>query len=437
MDLRMQFIMRLRDGERMTDLCREFGISRKTGYKFEKRYSKLGASGLVDQSRAPKRSAQRLSEEIAELLIRGRKKNPSWGSKKLKAVLAKRYPELKLPAPSTIDSLLKRRGLVEPRKRRGCTLPYASPLCLATAPNEVWCTDYKGQFRMGDGELCYPLTVTDRFSRHLMGCEGFNRIDTDGAIAAFHRIFVEFGLPSVIRSDNGAPFASRALWGLSRLSVWWLRLGIWHERIEPGCPQQNGQHERMHRDLKRETARPGAANLLAQQERFDGFLEEYNSVRPHEALDMKTPSEVYWLSDRRMPDRLEDPKYPLHDDIVEVDGHGHIRIGKHNIFLSQALARQLLGIRELNDGGWLISFVAYDLGTWLVDQGFRPLPPPGREPQIVTRNASFQPAAGTGTALFLMDSPQTACPQERPAASEMPPPNRMSKPKEDEHSDRT
>jgi putative transposase len=412
MDLRMQFVMRLREGERMTDLCEEFGISRKTGYKFEKRYSELGATGLMDQSRAPKRSPQRLDEAVAELLLRARRKHPSWGSRKLKEVLAKRHPELKLPAGSTIDALLKRSGLVEPRKRRDGVLPYAGPLRAATAANEVWCTDYKGQFRTGDGKYCYPLTVTDRFSRHIMGCEGFERIDTDAAIAAFQVIFAEFGMPRVIRSDNGAPFASRGLWGLTRLSVWWLRLGIGHERIEPGCPQQNGQHERMHRDLKRDTTRPAGRNLLAQQERFDAFVEEYNLVRPHEALEMRTPSELYKPSEWRMPNRLDEPKYPLHDDVVEVDRYGHIRIARHNLFVGQALANQLLGIRELDDGGgWLISFLEYDLGSWRAGQGFCPLPQPRPD-----RNArSFiSNGAGVGHSPLPVDKPADGLPTGTP-----------------------
>jgi len=369
-DLRMQFIVRHREGEKMVDLCQEFGISRKTGYKFLERYERLGAVGLLDQSRAPKASRHRVSNEIAALIVREREAHPNWGGRKLKGVLAKRHPELVLPAWSTIGTLLKRRGLVEPRKRRGLTPPYPSPLVTATSPNDLWCTDYKGQFRMGNGQYCYPLTISDRFSRHIMGCEGFSCIDLEMTMSAFELVFRRYGLPQMIRSDNGAPFASRGLWGLTRLSVWWLRLGIWHERIEPACPQQNGQHERMHRELKKGTTRPAAQNLLAQQERFDVFVDEYNQVRPHESLDDKTPAEIYQAAERKMPDRLPDSVYPLHDDTIKVSRAGHIRLGRTQVFLSGALADQLVGLRELNDGALLISFLNYDLGTWRKDEGF-------------------------------------------------------------------
>jgi len=376
-ELRLQFVMRHRDGERMVDLCREFGVSRKTGYKIVERYERLGTLGLLDQSRAPKTVRHRVSDEIASLVVAARQAHPSWGGRKLRDVLAKQHPELVFPAASSIGTLLKRRGLVERRKRRGVTPPYPSTLTTALAPNDLWCTDYKGQFRMGDGQYCYPLTITDRFSRHIMGCEGFRGIDLDSTRASFELVFRDYGLPSMIRSDNGAPFASRGLWGLTRLSVWWWRLGIRHERIAPASPQQNGQHERMHRDLKRDTTRPAAKNLLAQQERFDGFVDEYNRIRPHQALEQRTPSELYQPSSRKMPENLVEPEYPLHDDVLEVSRMGHVRLGRTQVFLSSALSDQLVGLRELDDGALLLSFLDAELGTWRPQDGFQPFELPG------------------------------------------------------------
>ena len=373
MELRLQFVMRLKSGERMAELCREFGVSRKTGYKILGRYEELGAAGLGDQSRAPKSSKVRVPEEIAARVIAARKAHPGWGGRKLKAVLERQAPEVRWPAPSKIGTLLKRANLVDPRKRRDSVSRYPNRLVTATAPNDLWCTDFKGQFRLGDGKYCYPLTITDRFSRKIIACDGLERIDLDATIESFTLAFREHGLPEMIRSDNGAPFASRGLWGLTRLSVWWWRLGIQHERTEPASPQQNGQHERMHRDLKRETARPSSKNMLAQQERFNEFVDEYNRVRPHEALGLKTPSELYKTSSRPMPARLLHPEYPLHDDIVEVSHGGHIRLGRSQLFISSALVGQRLGIRECDDGSWVITFVDRDLGTWQPKLGFSAL----------------------------------------------------------------
>ena len=301
-DERAKFVVRLERGERMTDLCQEYGISRKTGYKFLERFRSVGTEGLFDRSRAPRQVQHRLSEPIQALLVAARTAHPSWGPKKLKRWLEGQHPGVTIPAASSIGDLLKRKGLVQTRRRRHTTAPDYGPLTQPSAPNDVWCIDYKGQFRLGNGKYCYPLTVTDQFSRFIIVCDAFEAIAGAAAQASLEAAFRTHGLPAVIRSDNGTPFASRGLAGLSQLSVWWRRLGIKPERIEPAEPQQNGRHERMHRTLKAETTRPAAANLLQQQERFDAFVEEFNNERPHEALDQRPPATVYDVSSRLCPE---------------------------------------------------------------------------------------------------------------------------------------
>jgi transposase InsO family protein len=378
MDLKREFIRRLNSGERMADLCREYGIARKTGHKLQKRCAELGEAGLEELSRSPKHIPHRTPPELVELIVAERLSHPSWGPKKLKDVLEKRLGHA-LPAPSTIGGVLARHGLVEGAKRRARYRPRPTLLRSALAPNEVWCTDYKGQFRLGDGSYCYPLTTTDRFSRYILCCEGMAAIDELEAQDSFVECFRKHGLPLVIRSDNGVPFASSGLAGLTKLSVYWLRLGITLERIRPGHPEENGQHERMHRTLKRETTRPSRRNLLQQQERFDDFVAEFNDQRPHEALGMKRPSDLFAPSARPLPTTMPEPSYPTHDDVVWVNQRGQIGLPRRKqVYLGTALANQPVGIREQDDGRWLVSFMDIDLGH--VEQGrtFRPLAnPPG------------------------------------------------------------
>jgi transposase InsO family protein len=367
MSERMGFVARLLAGERMSDLCREFGISRKTGYKFKERYEQLGPGGLYDVSRRPKRSPGRTPGPIEELIVELRRLHPTWGPKKLLEVLQARHPGIRLPAASTAGDLLSRKDLVRRRHRRRTVVTLGrNVLREAKSPNEIWCADYKGQFRLGNGQYCYPLTITDQASRFLLGCEGFERIDGDSARAVFEDRFSKYGVPEGIRTDNGPPFASRGLFGLTRLSVFWLKLGIVLERIEPGKPQQNGRHERMHKTLKEDTTRPAAANLLQQQERFDEWVTTFNEIRPHEALGQKPPATVYRPSPRS-PSAVQ-LDYPLHDDVRIVQPAGHVRLlrGRNNpgIFLSSALATERVGIRELEDGRWLVSFAMLDLG-WI------------------------------------------------------------------------
>ncbi len=362
MDDRLRFVARLLDGEAMTDVCREFGISRKTGYKIFDRYREHGLEALTDRSRRPVRYANQLPGQIESLIVSLKRGKPHWGARKIRELLVRRLPgEVRLPARSTIHAVLDRHGLVKrmgrPRQRATGT-----PLSAGAAANDLWCADFKGEFKLGNGRYCYPLTVTDHASRFLLLCEALESTREDPAVTAFERLFAERGLPLAIRTDNGVPFASpNALFGLSKLSVWWLRLGIEIERIKPGHPQQNGRHERMHLTLKREATRPPGINSLQQQARFDDFLHEFNTERPHEAIAMKCPAEVYAGSTRRY-DGLPDLAYPLHDRDILVTACGRICLHRKKINVSTVLAGQKLGIKEVDDGIWLVSFMHYDLG---------------------------------------------------------------------------
>ena len=361
MEERFRFVTRHLEGESMATLCREFGISRKTGHKIFARYKEHGLEALRDQSRRPRRNANRLPMPVEAQIVALKREKPHWGARKLHELLAKRLgPGVPVPVRSTIHAVLDRHGLVEhPRARR----PRATgtPLGDALAPNDIWCTDFKGEFRLGNGRWCYPLTVTDQLARYLLLCEALEGTREAPVFTAFHRLFKERGLPAAMRSDNGVPFAGRGLYGLSPLAVWWLRLGIRLERIAPGKPQQNGRHERMHLTLKQETCRPAAENALQQQARFDAFQEEFNTERPHEALDMKTPAEVYAPSPR--PDTgLPELEYPLHDQDIVVSSSGVIGLCGRPVFISSVLAGQRLGLREVEPDVWLVSFMHYDLG---------------------------------------------------------------------------
>lgn len=372
-DLRTEFMKRLANKERMSDLCREYGISRKTGNKFKKRFEQFGVGGLADQSRAPKVIPHKTPPEVEELVIAERKLHPTWGPKKLKDSLERRLGR-SFPSSAGFGYILARNGLVQPRRKRQRHPPRPTVLRDALAPNEVWCIDYKGQFRLGDGTYCYPLTVTDQFSRYILGCEGMGAISDDAACEACEEIFRSHGLPLVMRSDNGVPFASTGLGNLTKLSVFWLRLGILLERIRPAHPEENGRHERMHRTLKFETARPARSNLLQQQERFDEFVEEFNVERPHEALGMKRPADVHETSPRAFPVRLPELTYHGHDDVLRVNRTGQIYIaGLGQVPLSQALVGQYVGVREERDGRWLVTFANLDLGFIGPDKRITPI----------------------------------------------------------------
>jgi transposase InsO family protein len=362
MDERLRFVGRLLDGEAMTEVCREFGISRKTGYKIFDRYKEHGLEALTDRSRRPVRYANQLPAQIESLIVGLKRNKPHWGARKIRELLVRRLSgDVRVPARSTIHAVLDRHGLVKrlgrPRQRATGT-----PLSAGANPNDLWCADFKGEFKLGNSRYCYPLTVTDHASRFLLLCEALESTREDTAFTAFERLFAERGLPLAIRSDNGVPFASpNALFNLSKLSVWWLRLGIEIERIKPGRPQQNGRHERMHLTLKKEATRPPGINSLQQQARFDDFLHEFNTERPHEAIAMKCPAELYAGSTRTYGG-LPDLAYPLHDRDILVTACGRICLHRKKINISTVLAGQKLGIKEVDDGIWLVSFIHYDLG---------------------------------------------------------------------------
>ena len=362
MDERLRFVARVLEGEPMTDLCREFGISRKTGYKIFNRYREEGPVALCDRSRRPMRYANQLPDQIERLLVATKKEKPNWGARKIRELLIRKLDgDFRIPSISTVHAVLDRHGLVTHSIRRRARAS-GTALSPGVAPNELWCTDFKGEFKLGSGKYCYPLTVTDHASRFLLACEALESIREMPVIESFERLFRERGLPAAIRSDNGVPFASpNGLYNLSKLSVWWLRLGIAIERIKPGHPQQNGRHERMHLTLKREATRPPGSNFLQQQARFDSFVREFNGERPHEALAMKCPAEIYSPSPRTYQG-LPDVDYPFHDRDVLVTACGRICMHRKRINISTVLGGQKLGIKEVDDGIWLVSFLAYDLG---------------------------------------------------------------------------
>jgi transposase InsO family protein len=362
MEERLRFVARLLDGDRMSDVCREFGISRKTGYKIYNRYKDEGVYALTDRSRRPVRYANQLPEPVERLIVQFKREKPHWGARKIRELLVRKLAgDVRVPARSTVHAVLDRHGLVR-RARRRRNRAEGTPLSQAIRPNDLWCADFKGEFRLGNRQYCYPLTVTDQASRFLLLCEALESTREAPVFDAFQRLFAERGLPTAIRSDNGLPFASpNGLYNLSKLSVWWLRLGIAIERIKPGRPQQNGRHERMHLTLKQETTRPPGRNSLQQQARFDAFIREFNEERPHEALGMRCPAEHYAPSPTPYAG-LPELEYPFHDRDILVTACGRICMHRKKINISTVLAGQRLGIKEVDDGIWLVSFINYDLG---------------------------------------------------------------------------
>jgi putative transposase len=368
---KLRFIAEYLKGELpMTVLCESFGVSRKAGYALVKRYAVEGATAVRPRSRAPHRPGRSMPEEIAAALVALRRERPFWGPKKLRAYLERQAPGTAWPAPSSIGDLLRREGLSAPRRRRRTAVPLTRPFLPVEAPNDLWCIDFKGWFRTRDGQRCDPLTVTDADSRFLLACR---IVEPNGAAVAavVDELFREHGLPRAIRSDNGAPFAATGAGGLSRLSLQWLKLGIRLERIEPGAPQQNGRHERMHGTLKAETTRPPAATTVEQQTRFDAFRRDFNEVRPHEALGQAPPATRYRSSPRWYPERLEEPWYDADHAVRRVRSNGEIKWGGEFVFVSEVLAGEPVGIAETAAGDWLVRFMDVELG--LIDRTHRKL----------------------------------------------------------------
>ena len=350
MDERQEFIQEwLKQELTFVDLCQFFGISPKTGYKWLQRFKDGGKAGLEDRRRAPHSHPQAKPQAMVNAAIQVREQHPTWGPRKIRERLQRLDPENLPPAASSIGEWLRRQGLVLERRQRRKTPLQSDPLAHAGGPNAVWCADFKGHFRCGDGVRCDPLTITDSFSRYLLRCRAVDKADGPHVRAVFEAMFRECGLPQAIRTDNGPPFASPAPGGLSRLSMWWLRLGIRHERIDPGCPQQNGRHERMHRTLKAETASPPRANLRQQQLAFEKFTEEYNHQRPHEALDYRVPAELYTPSDRCYRLGQEQLIYPPGVACRRISQQGSLKWKCERTFLSEVLAREIVGLLEIDD----------------------------------------------------------------------------------------
>ncbi len=359
---RLAFVRDLESGHwSMTELCERYGVTRPTGYKWLARHQAGGRAALTDRSRAPQQCPHRTDEALERLIIAARLEY-GWGAKKLLHVLRSRHPSRSWPARSTVNAILERHTLLHKnRRRRKWAHPGAAPVA-TQRPNQIWPADFKGQFRTGDGQYCYPLTVTDHFSRRVLACHGLRSVKTVDAKPVFRSLFRAVGLPDAIRTDNGVPFASTGIHGLAALNVWWMQLGIVHQRITPASPQENGTHERMHRELKRETARPAASSLRAQQRRFDAFCARYNDERPHEGIGDRTPSTLWSPSPRRYPERVAPPDYPAHMEIRRVSTAGTCRLQSRQPFLSHALDGQDIGLEEVADGIWNIVYYSTLLG---------------------------------------------------------------------------
>jgi transposase InsO family protein len=363
MDEKIRFVVEYeRDELTMTELCGRYGISRETGYVWLRRYREFQLGGLAELNRASHRHPNQTAERLERAVLELRQSHMTWGPRKLKRVLEREQPGSGWPATSTMGEIVKRAGLVVARKKRRRTEPYSEPLKHAVEANRVWCGDFKGWWKAGDGARIDPLTITDACSRYLLRCQAVEKTDTERVRAIFEASFREYGLPEAIRTDNGAPFASSAVGGLSRLSVGWIKLGIVPERIEAGHPEQNGRHERMHRTLKQDCAT--AENRRAQQRELDRFRHEFNHVRPHESLGMETPASVYEPSPREYPRQMPEPEYPDSMRVLTVKSHGHFRWNKRDVFLREVLWGERIGLEQIDDGIFTVYFAHLPLAQF-------------------------------------------------------------------------
>lgn len=362
---RMRFVLDYEEGLfEMRELAMQYGISRKTAYKWLERWEAEGVEGLGDRPPVAARVANRTEAELEGWFVEQRRCHKSWGPKKLLDVLERRRPGLVLPARSTVGEILRRNGLVEGQRRRRREGHPGRPMSVPKAPNAIWGADFKGQFRTRDGRYCYPFTVTDLFSRYLICCDGYLSTSWEPVMESLERAFREWGLPEAIRTDNGAPFASTGIARLTRLGVWLLKLGVTRELIQPGKPSQNGCHERMHKTLKDEATKPPSATLKAQQKRFDGFQSEFNHDRPHEGIGMKRPAELYAPSPRPFPERVPAPEYPEHFEVRRVSRNGGVRWKSDWLNVGHALIEENVGMEEVNDGVWSVYFGALIIGRF-------------------------------------------------------------------------
>jgi transposase InsO family protein len=373
-DQRLQFLSSYQKEEMsLTDLCHEYGISRPTAYKWIKRYNEVGPEGLLDLSRRPHGCSHATSLKLENEILALRKRFPSWGARKLKARLEKKNPNVVWPAASTIGQILRRAGLTNPLRKRRRTTPYSEPFAEVTAPNQLWCMDFKGWFRTGNGHRCDPFTITDAYSRYLIRCQAVTRMDTAHVLAICEDAMREYGVPDRIRTDNGNPFSGTGVMGLSRLSLNWVRLGIVHERIQPGKPQQNGRHERMHRTLKQDTTNPSAKTVPAQQKRFDEFVRVYNHERPHEALRNETPGSVYVPSTRLLPRYTKAHRYPDSFQTRRVNDAGDISWHKNRVFISQVFRGEDIALEKIEENLYRVHFCSLEIGAFDAnDMRFRP-----------------------------------------------------------------
>jgi len=368
-DERLALILSIIEGTNVAAACRTFGVSRQTAYKWLRRYEEGGEAAVSDRSRAPNAHPNETPEDIAELVLKARVAHPTWGPRKLLAWLEPRHPKKTFPAASTVAAMLKRAGLVAARRRRQRANPTGRPPNAPGGPNYIWGTDFKGQFKTGDGVYCYPLTMQDCCSRYLLRCQGLRENSCELARPVFETAFREYGLPNAILSDNGSPFGSASFTGLTDLSAWWVRLGIEVLRIEPGHPEQNGRLERLHGTLKSETTKPAKANLSAQQRVFNRFRAEFNDERPHEAIANETPGSAYTPSNKAYPDRVPKPEYPGTFEVRRLNRHGEVHFEAYRFTIGKALRHEDIGFEPIDDGIWRLHYYAQQLGTFSESTG--------------------------------------------------------------------